>query len=310
VSNKVSVIMPTYKRGERFLLRSLNSLLMQKCQNIEIVLICDNARDDLLEYRGLVKKIVDNINDDKIKLIQNKENLGASGSRNAGIQVASGEYITFLDDDDKYFENKIERQLGFMLENDLDMSFTDLRIHDENDKLVEYREHSKIKSFDNDVLMRYHLTRQIAGTNIFMYKANVLREIGGFANDISFGEEYYLMYKTIEMDFKVGYLTGSDVVLYREGHEHLSKGDNMIKGVIALFEFKRSHFDKLSFSERRFVKFRHSAVKAVISYRNGRRFKAFIRVLGTGIRFPILSIKEFFGHFYRRRKIRKQAKFA
>jgi len=304
---KVSIIVPSYRRDEYFLSRSLNSLLTQTYQNIEIVLVCDNALEKNAEYRAIVEKMVNDLNSDKITFIQNQENLGASGTRNAGIEIAAGTYITFLDDDDKYLPQKVERQLNFMLENDLDMSFTDLRIHDQNDKLVEYREHSKIKSFDNDTLMRYHLTRQIAGVPTFMYKKSHLVEIGGFEQEVSFGEEYYLMYNTIDKEIKIGYLSGSDIVAYREGHEHLSRGDNMTQGATALLEFKKSKFNQLSFSERRFVKFRHSAVKAVIYKRNGKSMKSFWQVVGTGFRFPILSIREFFGFFGRRRKVRREA---
>lgn len=225
---KVSVIVPSYKRKRNLVKRALDSLLSQTYKDIEIVLVDDNAGENLKEYREENEFLVKELNSDKIILIKNEKNLGGSGSRNAGIMASSGEYITFLDDDDRYLPEKIEKQLNFMIENNLDMSFTDLRMHNERDKLIDFREYSKIKSFDNDYLMRYHLTRQITGTLTFMYKREVLFKINLF-EDVCMGQEYYLMSKTIQSNASIGYLRRSDVIGYRYDIEAISTGPTKLK---------------------------------------------------------------------------------
>ena len=129
---KVSIIVPSYKRNRELFSRAIESLLAQSYENIEIVVVDDNAKPELLEYRQALYDYIQELNSDKIKYIQNQENLGGALSRNVGIENATGEYITFLDDDDRYLKDKVKNQLDFMLKNDLEMSFTDLSIYNEN----------------------------------------------------------------------------------------------------------------------------------------------------------------------------------
>jgi len=102
-SPKVSVIIPTYNRP-KLLLRAINSVVTQTYTNLEIIVI-DNASTDNIE------EIVKNFNDNRIKYLRHDENRGGSAARNAGIKNATGEYISFLDDDDEILPEKIQRQI-------------------------------------------------------------------------------------------------------------------------------------------------------------------------------------------------------
>lgn len=103
---KVSIIMPSYKRHKELVCRAIKSLLNQSYSNIEIVLVDDNARTDLNEYRIELETLVTELNDERIVYVQNHNNLGGAGARNVGIEKSSGVYITFLDDDDMYIDRK------------------------------------------------------------------------------------------------------------------------------------------------------------------------------------------------------------
>ena len=298
---KVSIIIPTYKRHTDLLKRAVDSLIGQTYPNIEIILVDDNAGETLAGYREEVESFVEALACSRLVYLQNRENLGGSGARNEGLKAATGEYVTFLDDDDRYLPDKVKRQLSFMLENDLDMCFTDLRIHNGADKLSDYREYSRLEAFDQESLMKYHLTRQIAGTNTFMYRTETLKAIGGFVK-VDMGQEYYLMYHTIQYGCKIGYLKGSDVILYRQGQDCISSGPNKIKGQKALYEFKKQNFGVLSASERRFVRFRHHVVMAVAYKRNHSYLKMLGEVVAAFFCAPIRAFEEFFGFFRRRRE--------
>ena len=201
--SKVSIIIPSYKRDRQMVERAVLSLINQTYKNVEIVLIDDNAREDLKEYREGLKNLVKDLNEERLIYVENAKNLGGAGARNEGIKVASGEYVTFLDDDDLYLPEKVEKQLEFMLKNSLDVCFGKLNIYNEEDKLIDVREHD-IKSFDIEYLQKYHLTRQITGTPTFMMKKKVLEEIGGF-EIVPMGQEYYLMQKMLQKGYAFGY---------------------------------------------------------------------------------------------------------
>ena len=104
MDTKVSIIVPSYKRNRELFSRAIESLLAQSYENIEIVVVDDNAKLELLEYRQALSDYIQETNSDKIKYIQNQENLGGALSRNVGIEKATGEYINFLDDEDKYLK--------------------------------------------------------------------------------------------------------------------------------------------------------------------------------------------------------------
>ena len=293
MSNKVSVIMPSYKRHKELVGRAIASLLNQTYSNLEIVLVDDNAREDLKDYRKELEELVSELNDSKILYLQNQENLGGAGSRNEGVKIATGDYITFLDDDDEYLSEKVEKQLAFMNDNELDMSFSKLCIYNENDKLIDIREHD-IKSFDSEYLKRYHLTKQITGTPTFMMKRNVFIEIGGF-EIVAMGQEYFLMQKILWGNYKLGYFPECYVKAYRTDAEAISNGKNKISGEKNLYKFKKKFFNILSMKERRYVRCRHYAVMAVAYKRNKKYISAIWMLFVAVLSAPIVAVKEALG---------------
>lgn len=104
----VSVIIPTYKRPES-LLRAIDSVLKQTYSNIEIIVVDDNGTNTVHgdETANAMYRYKDNV---KIRYIRHTNNVNGSEARNTGIKNAKGNYITFLDDDDEYLNNKIELQ--------------------------------------------------------------------------------------------------------------------------------------------------------------------------------------------------------
>lgn len=105
----VSVIIPTYQRSE-YLIRAIESVVNQSYQNIEIIVIDDNDGDDY--YREKTKENLEKyIRQKKITYLLHQKNKGLPSARNTGIKNSSGEYIAFLDDDDEWMPDKIEKQL-------------------------------------------------------------------------------------------------------------------------------------------------------------------------------------------------------
>lgn len=286
---RVSVIIPTYKRSE-FLSRAINSVINQTQKNIEIIIVDDNPPDS--HYIEQTQEILKVYNDDnRIIYKKNISNLGSALSRNEGAKIASGEYVTFLDDDDIYLPKKVESQLRYMVEDKLDMSFTDLSLYNEQNKLIDYRSFREIRSFKNDYLKKFHLMRHLTGTNTFMFKRDAFIMIDGFDSE-DVGDEFYLMYKAISRDLKIGYLDVCDVIAYVHKMEGISKGSQKIIGENKLYNFKRDHFSLFSFRERMFIRFRHNVVLLISHYRGGNLVNSLYYATLAFLASPIDFIKE------------------
>lgn len=106
---KVSVIIPMHN-SSKHIKECLESVINQTYSNLEIIVVDDASLDNSIE-------LVKCIQDDRIKIIELKENVGAAIARNTGIKSASGDYICFLDSDDYWVTDKIEKQVGFMRKN-------------------------------------------------------------------------------------------------------------------------------------------------------------------------------------------------
>ena len=130
----VSIIIPVYN-ASRFLEETINSIQEQTYSNWEAIFIDDCSSDN--SY-NLIKKYQKE--DKRIKLIKNKTNSGAAVSRNNGINHAEGDYICFLDADDKWHPKKLEKQINFMQELNCEFSFTGYQFANEkctpNGKIV------------------------------------------------------------------------------------------------------------------------------------------------------------------------------
>ncbi len=292
----VSIIVATYRR-DKILWNALYSLTNQSYSNIEVVLVDDN---DELEWNEKVEGIAERFRTKYPSImfqhIVNHPNQGSAKTRNIGIMAAKGEYITFLDDDDVYLAEKVEKQVSFMEEKELDYSITDLYLYNENDKLVDKRIRSYIKETSEQKLFEYHMKHHITGTDTMMFRKEYIVKIGGFP-PINVGDEFYLMQRSIENGGKFGYLPECDVKAYvHTGDGGLSSGKGKIDGENALYEHKKKYFDKLNPKTMRYIKARHYAVLAYAYLRMGSIWKFFEN---TAIGFFISPLSFFYILFSR-----------
>ncbi|MBT8114627.1 MAG: glycosyltransferase family 2 protein [Arenicella sp.] len=115
----VSVIVPTYN-AELYVEKTINSVLAQTYQNLELIIVDDSSTD---QTTVIIERYVDM--DNRTKLITLNENTGGpAGPRNAGIEIARGEYLAFIDDDDLWHPAKLDIQIAVMREKALGFSST------------------------------------------------------------------------------------------------------------------------------------------------------------------------------------------
>lgn len=113
----VSIIMPSYNTG-RFISETIESVLAQSYSNWELIIVDDCSTDDTDEVVGQY------LTDERIRYIKNKNNSGAAVSRNHALREAKGKWIAFLDSDDLWMPDKLEKQIRYMEMNDYHFSYT------------------------------------------------------------------------------------------------------------------------------------------------------------------------------------------
>jgi len=118
---KISVIVNCYN-GEKFIFKSVNSILNQTHSNYEVIFF-NNASTDNSE--NIIKKFKNK----KIKIFKSKKLLKLYNARNKAIKHATGQFIAFLDVDDWWNKNKLEKQLRTMLKENSEICFSNFFIH-------------------------------------------------------------------------------------------------------------------------------------------------------------------------------------
>ena len=193
----VSVIIPTYKRPNE-LIRAVNSVLNQTYNNTEIIIVDDNGKDTEFQIET-EKSVYNNFSDEKkVKYLIKEKNSGLSDSRNTGVNIAKGKYVTFLDDDDEFDKNKIIEQLSLM--NNYDVVYCAGLMMGTN----------KIIGFNDKIsqVLISHIKKRLTpvgiGASLFIKK-----EIYGKGFDVdlvSFSEDLDMQINLIAKGYKVGFL--------------------------------------------------------------------------------------------------------
>lgn len=144
--NCVSIIMPVYN-AERFVAESIKSVQAQTYQNWELVVVNDGSTDKSLD---IIQSFAEK--DRRIVICNKTKNTGIAKARNSGMKKVSGRYLAFLDSDDLWRPDKLEKQLDFMIENGGRLSFTGLSFIDEAGKSLGYHQKAKCAVSYNQLL--------------------------------------------------------------------------------------------------------------------------------------------------------------
>lgn len=200
----VSIIMPAHN-AEAYITQSIQSVLNQTYQNWELIITDDASSDQTV---GVIKSF----QDDRIKILQLLKNSGAAIARNTSIEMASGEFLAFLDSDDLWHKDKLSKQLKFMLDNDFNFTSTEYGNIDENGHLMSItKNHDEL---DYDGVLKY-----CPGNSTVMYNA---KELGKFyIPDIRKRNDFVMWLKVIK---KAGKLYGlkEPLTYYRVREDSLS----------------------------------------------------------------------------------------
>ena len=176
---KISVIMSVYN-GEKYLREAMESILNQTSTDFEFIIVNDGSTDNSLE-------IIRSYGDERIKIINNEENIGLTKSLNKALKVARGEYIARQDADDVSLQNRFEEQVSY-LENHPETALlgTNNYFIDENGKIVGKR-----------IVLAKPSMKDLFKENYFnhgsvMVKKEVINQLGGYNELIRDSQDYEL----------------------------------------------------------------------------------------------------------------------
>lgn len=244
----ISIITPCYNAG-LFIEETILSVLAQTYQNFEMIIIDDCSTDNSV---AIIEKYI--LQEARIKLLSNEHNIGVAKSRNKGINTSSGNYIALLDSDDIWFPMKLEKQIQFMLDKNILMSYSAYNTIDTDNNVIGYfpvRE----KTTYSDLLRTSNI-----GTLTMIYDVKQLGKL--YFEDI--GHEDYLL--KLHILKKIPYAEGLSEVLASYRIADNSVSSNKFKAALWQWKIYRD-IEKISLFKSVYY-FLHYAYHGIFKYKS------------------------------------------
>jgi glycosyltransferase involved in cell wall biosynthesis len=214
---RFSVVIPTYNR-EAVVGDAIRSVLNQTFKRLEVIVVDDYSTDD-------TKEVIRSIDDTRIRYTTNNRSKGAQGARNTGINKAKGEWISFLDSDDIWVENKMETEINY-LESRKD------RIHalssgyyiSKNDKIFWESSFSSGEFLDEGYLLH---SNPIGSFSSLTVKRNTLLSIGGLDESLPALQDRDLLFRICK-DYKIHTTKNRTVIMRASEGDRISDNINRL----------------------------------------------------------------------------------
>ncbi|MCR4792608.1 MAG: glycosyltransferase [Lachnospiraceae bacterium] len=225
---KVSVIIPVYNKVE-YLRECLDSVLSQTLDDIEVICVDDGSTDGSLEI------LSEYVRGGHIRLLV-QENSGAGMARNNGIENAEGEFLSFIDADDTYYDKEVLEKLYYAAKrNEVTLCAGGLEMFDTNGRKYPY----KLNCYSREGIYRYDSDTKIYGQTSFLYSKELLDSNGiRYPSYCQFEDPPFLLKAIIAA--KCYYAITDYVYCYRVGYKNRStsekKAVDILSGVRDCFE--------------------------------------------------------------------------
>lgn len=200
---KVSIIVPAYN-VEKYIKRTLDSIINQNFRNFELIVVNDGSTDNT---RQIIEEIL--LNSNISHNIINKENEGVSIARNTGIKSAKGDYIFFLDGDDYIKEDCIEKLYNTLIKNGCDAAYTNyIKITDNGEELNIIPQVILPNTFSSEYLIKLEATMAITFSfcQIMYKRSTILDNNLSFSPKIKYGEDTEFALRTLTHINRIAYV--------------------------------------------------------------------------------------------------------
>ena len=243
----VSIIMACYN-SSRWIAETLNSVKQQTFSDWELLITDDCSTDDSV---SIIQKEISL--DPRIKLYSFTENQGAGKARNNSLKHAKGRYIAFLDSDDLWVKDKLQKQLDFMNDAGKAMCYADYDIVDENGT---YRKTIQVPS---EVTYDSFLKRPLTCTHTVIFDTDIVDKDLLQMPDIRRGQDAATWLKVLKTGIK-GYAINESLAQYRRHEDSLS--NNKFKAIKRTwYLYRKVEHLSLPYACRCFVSYAFNAIK-------------------------------------------------
>ncbi len=204
----VSIVTPVYN-AEKVIERTISSVQNQTYKNWEMILVDDCAKDNSAILIQKINKV-----DSRIKYHKLDVNSGAAVARNKGIALAEGQFIAFLDADDYWMEDRLQRELDLMKEKNCAFVYAATQMIDENDKKI--GDYTPIPAWTD---YKHLLKRTVIATSTVLLD---MEKIGDFSMPLRRSGQDYATWLMLLRRVNKAYGINEPLVLYRISPKSLS----------------------------------------------------------------------------------------
>jgi glycosyltransferase involved in cell wall biosynthesis len=192
----VSIVIPTYNRAGH-IGQAIQSVLAQTFEDFEVLIVDDASTDNSEE-------IILGFNDGRILYLRRNNNGGAAAARNTGIQAARGEFIAFLDSDDEWAPDKLEKQLAKFnsAERSTALVYSDAVFSDVRTGTVLKNRIPKYEGYVHELLLQNDF---IGGCSSTMVRTDAVRCVGGFDVGLPSRQDWDLWIR-MARQYSIGYV--------------------------------------------------------------------------------------------------------
>lgn len=226
----VSIVVPIFNKS-RFLHETVESVQRQTYRNWELLLVDDCSTDDSLRLARKMAK-----GDHRIRSLCQEQNQGAARARNRGVQEAQGRFLCYLDADDIWLPEKLERELDFIREKQAGFVFTGYEFADEEGKGL-----GKIVHVPAEITYEEALKNTTIFTSAVMLDRKIVAQEDAYMPDVP--SEDTATWWNLLKKYEKGYGLDENLVLYRRSAKTLSS--NKVEAIRRIWGLYRRQ-EKLS----------------------------------------------------------------
>jgi len=193
----VSVVISTYNRAH-LVERAIRSVLNQTYRDFELIVVDDASSDN-------TREVVDNFHNERIRYMRHDDNKGAPEARNTGIKNAGGRYIAFLDDDDEWLPNKLEKQVAKMEEvpGEVGLIYSGWEIRESEGEIIHGRYYPQFKG---DVSEKLLMGPLVGSVSKVLVKKECFDKVGLFDESLKSCQDWD-MWKRISDYYEFDFVT-------------------------------------------------------------------------------------------------------
>jgi len=233
----VSVVIPVYNRANT-IRDAISSIFIQDIVS-EIIIIDDASEDSLIHFLEPYSS--------RIKYYRCNQNKGVSAARNIGVDIAKSKYIAFLDSDDIFLNKKIEKQLSFMIDNNLKISHSNEFWYRGNRYINQNKNNLRYGGYIFDKV----LDKCRVSPSSLMIERELFMSVGGFDESLRVCEDYEFILRVAPFN-EIGYIDEKLITKRSITDDQLSSSIEYIESIRLdiIQNFKTKYYNRLSVQDR------------------------------------------------------------